>query len=129
MPITRKNPREIGSFYWSCYRDLNLGPRPYQGRALPLRYISKLFNFCSCHTLTKDVLYRLSHSSVLNFLSVHFFGFSSLPMFFFASAKPQYTKIFFTTLDKKKLTDWVLHCLKAVSPKLLSFQYSIFITH
>ena len=26
---------------WSCYRDLNPGPLPYQGSALPLSYNSK----------------------------------------------------------------------------------------
>ena len=29
---------------WSCYRDLNSGPHPYQGCALPLSYAGRYFN-------------------------------------------------------------------------------------
>ena len=49
----------------SCYRDLNSGPLPYQGSALPLSYNSK--NGAENGTQTRDpqlgrlVLYQLSY--------------------------------------------------------------------
>ena len=49
----------------SCYRDLNSGPLPYQGSALPLSYNSK--KRAENGTQTRDpqlgrlVLYRLSY--------------------------------------------------------------------
>ena len=57
----------------SCYRDLNSGPLPYQGSALPLSYNSK--KRAENGTQTRDpqlgrlVLYRLSYFRKLSTLS------------------------------------------------------------
>ena len=51
----------------SCYRDLNPGPLPYQGSALPLSYNSKEERRAEDGTQTRDpqlgrlMLYRLSY--------------------------------------------------------------------
>ncbi len=60
----------------SCYRDLNSGPLPYQGSALPLSYNSK--NGAENGAQTRDpqlgrlVLYQLSYFRRLR-LELHYY--------------------------------------------------------
>ena len=59
------NVRFKSCFLKSCYRDLNSGPLPYQGSALPLSYNSRLRAENGAQTrdpqLGRLVLYRLSY--------------------------------------------------------------------
>ena len=41
------------SISWSPHPDLNRGPLPYQGSALPLSYVGKLFTECTALTLER----------------------------------------------------------------------------
>ena len=59
------NVRFKSCFLKSCYRDLNSGPLPYQGSALPLSYNSRLRAENGAQTrdpqLGRLVLYQLSY--------------------------------------------------------------------
>ena len=44
---------------WSCYRDLNSGPLPYQGSALPLSYNSNMLK----HSPSGHYQHALSYRS------------------------------------------------------------------
>src|SRR5574344_2198900 len=59
------NVRFKSCFLKSCYRELNSGPLPYQGSALPLSYYSKLRAENGAQTrdpqLGRLVLYQLSY--------------------------------------------------------------------
>ena len=75
----------------SCYRDLNPGPLPYQGSALPLSYNSKENKSCGQRWIrtTEGVsqqIYSLPHLATLVFAQLLSKNTSYNPVFFFFRA-------------------------------------------